>query len=118
MSETSESILGHEPTSEVKDEIRCKKLIIVNNNNEPRIEMSADFKGNGVIRMRNGDSKGGIFIGFDREHDAVINIVNNQEIVEVQIIGGDGGQITIADKNGDLARSLNPSDDEVYQPHI
>ena len=95
--------------SDAQDAITCKRLTIVNDNNEPRIEMSADFKGNGAIKLRNGNAKGGILIGFDQNHDAVINLVNEPGIVEAQIISSNGGQVTVTDKRNDLKRTFDIS---------
>ena len=59
----------------------------------------------------NGNTKGGILIGFEREHDAVINLVNEHDVIELQIISSNGGQIVIQDRRGDIKRTLDISDD-------
>lgn len=80
---------------EIVDEIRCRKLVIVGDDDTPRITLDKDFLDRGMINIYNEDGARRIFLGVSRNYD--------------------GGAVEVIGKeSGGLAASLGVDDNGGY----
>ena len=121
--------------AEIVDEIRCRKLVIVGDDDTKRIILETDFRDRGSIGIRNEDGAQRIFLGI-RQNDsgslqvsgskefgsmaaelgvddyggfmALWNKVLDKSVLEAGITSKGHGYIVIRDKAGEQLRVMGP----------
>ena len=130
--------------TEIVDEIRCRKIVIVGSDGSSRITLGTDKSDHGEIYIYNEDRKERVFLGSYNDYDdgviavwgkesggiaatlsadlyggnlTLYNKVNNKPILQAGITAKGDGFVYTRDKVGNKTGGIGPQESYIHREH-
>jgi len=96
----------------VQQEIRARRIIIVNDLGQEVVELSINVKNNGLVVIYN--KSGNVVAGMGANEDAGIITAHNKDGKTVAVMGAseDGGIITVVNKDGNAVIGMGADEND------